>query len=232
MRCDIITLFPGIVSPFFQESILRRAVDRGLLRINVHQLRDYAQGKHQVTDDVPYGGGPGMVLKPEPIFSIIDHLRDEGETIRIILTSPQGNLYSQETAKDLAGDSRRMVFICGRYEGVDERVKEGLPLEEISIGDYILSGGELAAMAMIEAAVRLIPGVLGEPQSLCEESFSSSMPLEYPQYTRPAEYRGMRVPSILTSGNHKAISAWRRQQALQNTLKKRPGLLEKYEAKQ
>jgi tRNA (guanine37-N1)-methyltransferase len=227
MKCDIVTLFPEMVAPFFRESILKRAVEKGLLQVEVHNLRNYARDKHQVTDDAPYGGGPGMVLKPEPIFNLMDHLCGKGEEGRIILTSPQGRLFRQELAADLASDSRRLVFICGHYEGVDERVREGLTIEEISIGDYVLTGGELAALVMIDASARLVPGVLGEPASLHEESFSSATRLlEYPQYTRPAEFRGMRVPSILTSGNHKAIADWRRRQAFLNTMIKRPDLVQ------
>jgi tRNA (guanine37-N1)-methyltransferase len=227
MKCDIVTLLPEMIAPFFSESILKRAIERGLLEVEVYNLRNYARDKHQVTDDAPYGGGPGMVLKPEPIFNLMDHLREGGEEMRIILTSPQGKCFRQETAAELALDPRRLVFICGHYEGVDERVREGLPLEEISVGDYILTGGELAALVMIDASARLVPGVLGESTSLDEESFSiPTRLLEYPQYTRPAEYRGMRVPAILTSGNHKAIAVWRRRQAFLNTLMKRPDLVQ------
>jgi|SRR5579863_1841061 len=226
MKCDIVTLFPGLVEPFFQQSILKRAVEKGVLQVKVHLLRDYASGKHRVTDDAPYGGGPGMVLKPEPVYHLIDSLRSTEQEMRFILTSPQGKPFSQELAADLASEPRPLVFICGHYEGVDERVKEGIPMEEVSIGDYVMTGGELAALVMIDAAARLVPGVLGEPESLREESFSALRLLEYPQYTRPEVFRGMRVPAVLTSGNHRAIAAWRRQQALLNTLMKRPDLID------
>ena len=227
MICDIVTLFPGLIEPLFQQSILKRAVEKGLLRIRVRDLRDFAEGKHRVADDAPYGGGPGMVLKPEPIFRAIDALRREEGPSRIILTSPQGRRFSQDLAAEFSCDTRRLVFICGHYEGVDERVREGLAVEEVSIGDYVITGGELAAMVMIDASARLVSGVLGEPDSLREESFSFWELLEYPQYTRPEEFRGMRVPSVLTSGNHRAIAAWRRQQALLNTLRKRPDLVDR-----
>jgi tRNA (guanine37-N1)-methyltransferase len=227
MKCDIITLFPKVVRPFVKESILGRAVEKALIEVNIHHLREYAKGKHQITDDAPYGGGPGMVLKPEPIFEAIDRLKEQGGEMRIILTTPQGRLFQQETAQEFATDARRLVFVCGHYEGVDERVREGLPVEELSVGNYVLTGGELAALVMIDASARLVPGVLGEAGSLHEESFSASMLLEYPHYTRPAEFRGMRVPPILTSGNHQAIAEWRRQQAILNTQKKRPDLVER-----
>lgn len=224
MKCDIITLFPGMVAPALHESILKRAQERRLLKIGVHQLRDYATDKHQTTDDVPYGGGPGMVLKPEPIFAVVEKIRRERGETRIIMPSPQGKRFDQKMASSFSKEEQSLVFICGHYEGIDARVKEGMTVEEVSIGDYILTGGELAALVMIDAAARLIPGVLGEPASLEEESFASSL-LEYPQYTRPVEFRGLRVPDILLSGNHKAIRTWRKQQALLNTLRKRPDLL-------
>jgi tRNA (guanine37-N1)-methyltransferase len=204
--------------------MLKRAQERRLLEIGIHQLRDYTTDKHQTTDDVPYGGGPGMVLKPEPIFAVVEKIRRERGEIRIIMPSPQGKRFDQKMATAFSKEERSLVFICGHYEGIDARVKEGMPVEEVSIGDYILTGGELAALIMIDASARLIPGVLGEPASLEEESFSSSL-LEYPQYTRPVEFRGLRVPDVLLSGNHKAIRTWRKQQALLNTLRKRPDLL-------
>lgn len=213
-----------MVEPALNQSILKRAQERGHLDVRVHQLRDFAVDKHQTTDDVPYGGGPGMVMKPEPIFSAVEKVRQERGEIRIIMPSPQGALFDQGMAERFSKEERSLVFICGHYEGIDARVKEGLPVEEISIGDYILTGGELAAQVIIDASARLIPGVLGEPASLEEESFSSSL-LEYPQYTRPADYRGLRVPEILISGNHKAIRTWRKQQALLSTLRNRPDLL-------
>lgn len=224
MRCDILTLFPEMVAPTLRTSILKRAMERGLLDVRFHQLRDFTSDKHHVTDDSPYGGGPGMVLKPEPIFAAVERIREDRGEIRIILTSPQGKVFGQGMAEEFSMEERALVFICGHYEGVDERVKEGTDLEEVSIGDFILTGGELAALVMIDASARLIPGVLGKEASIKEESFSSSL-LEYPHYTRPAEFKGMKVPEILVSGDHQAIRNWRKQQALLNTLQKRPDLL-------
>lgn len=213
-----------MVAPVLSESMLKRAQERHLLEIRIHQLRDYAVDKHRTTDDVPYGGGPGMVLKPDPIFAAVERIRRERGEIRIIMPSPQGDLFDQTMASAFSKEERSLVFICGHYEGIDARIKEAMPVEDVSIGDYILTGGELAAMVMIDASARLVPGVLGEPASLEEESFSSSL-LEYPHYTRPVEFRGLKVPEILLSGNHKAIRTWRKQQALLNTLRKRPDLL-------
>lgn len=224
MRCDVLTLFPGMIVPVLQQSILKRAQERRLLDVRVHQLRDFTTDKHHITDDTPYGGGPGMLLKPEPIFAALDKVLAEREKVRIIMPSPQGKMFNQELAEAFSKEDRSLVFICGHYEGIDARVKQGVELEEISVGDYILTGGELAALVMIDASARLVPGVLGEPASIEEESFSSFL-LEYPQYTRPPEFRGMKVPDVLTSGNHVAIRAWRKQQAILNTLQKRPDLL-------
>ncbi len=224
MRCDILTLFPEMVLPVFQESILKRAQERQLLEIRVHQLRDFTADKHRMTDDTPYGGGPGMVLKPEPIYAAVDAIRKESGEIRVIMPSPQGKRFDQRMAESFSKETRRFVFICGHYEGIDARVKEGLPLEEVSVGDFVLTGGEVATMIIIDASARLVPGVLGDPRSVVEESFSSSL-LEYPQYTRPSEFRGMRVPRVLSSGNHAAIRAWRKEQSLINTMKNRPDLL-------
>ena len=224
MKCDIITLFPEMLAPALRTSILKRATERGLLDVRLHQLRDFTSDKRQVTDDSPYGGGPGMVLKPEPIFAALDRIREDRGEVRIILTSPQGRVFDQSLAEAFSKEERALVFICGHYEGVDERVKEGTGLEEVSIGDYILTGGELASLVMIDASTRLIRGALGKEASIEEESFSSSL-LEYPHYTRPAEFKGMRVPEILVSGDHQAIRNWRNKQALLNTLQKRPDLL-------
>lgn len=224
MRCDVLTLFPGMVVPVLQQSILKRAQEGRLLDVRVHQLRDFTTDKHHITDDAPYGGGPGMLLKPEPIFAALDKILGEREKVRIIMPSPQGKVFNQKMAEAFSKEERSLVFICGHYEGIDARVKQGIGLEEVSAGDYILTGGELAALVMIDASARLVPGVLGEPASIEEESFSSSL-LEYPQYTRPPEFRGMKVPDVLVSGNHAAIRAWRKRQALLNTLEKRPDLL-------
>lgn len=224
MRCDVLTLFPGMVAPVLQQSILKRAHESGLLDVRVHQLRDFATDKHHITDDAPYGGGPGMLLKPEPIFAALEKILSERDRARIIMPSPQGKTFNQRMAEEFSREERSLVFICGHYEGIDARVKEGIGLEEVSVGDYILTGGELAALTMIDASARLVPGVLGEAASIEEESFSSFL-LEYPQYTRPSEFKGMKVPDVLVSGNHAAIRSWRKRQALLNTLRKRPDLL-------
>jgi tRNA (guanine37-N1)-methyltransferase len=224
MRCDVLTLFPGMITPVMQQSMLKRAHERHLLDVRVHQLRDFTTDKHHVTDDIPYGGGPGMLLKPEPIFAALENIKKERQKVRIIMTSPQGRPFNQKIAEAFSKEERSLVFICGHYEGIDARVKEGMELEEMSVGDYILTGGEVAALIMIDASARLVPGVLGESTSIEEESFSSSL-LEYPQYTRPSEFRGMKVPDILVSGNHAAIKTWKKQQALLRTLQNRPDLL-------
>jgi len=225
MKIDLLTLFPDMVSPVLQESILRRAQQSGALDIQVHSIRDFAADKHRTTDDLPYGGGPGMVLKPEPIFAAIDQIKlKRGDNLRIIIPSPRGRVFHQGLASELASEIKTLVFICGHYEGIDDRVKHGLNAEEISVGDYVLTGGELAALVIMDAVARLVPGVVGSPQSLEEESFSSHL-LEYPQYTRPAEFRGMKVPDVLISGNHEAIRAWRKRAALSITREVRPDLL-------
>jgi tRNA (guanine37-N1)-methyltransferase len=224
MKCDIITLFPEMVLAVLGQSMLKRAREKGLLDVRVRNLRDFAEDKHRTADDHPYGGGAGMVLKPGPIFRAVDEIRSQGEPLRLILTSPQGKRFDQPLARELSRESRRIVFICGRYEGVDERVREGLELEEISIGDYVLTGGELPALVMMDAAARWVPGVLGDPDSAGEDSFAGEL-LDYPHYTRPATFRGLNIPEVLTSGNHEAIRGWRRKQALLNTMKKRPDLL-------
>jgi len=226
MKIDVVTLFPGMVTPVIQESMLKRAQENGLVMIRVHHLRDYTWDKHRVADDSPYGGGAGMVLKPEPIFAAIDAIQAEGDELRILLASPQGRVFDHRWAEELSRERRRLVLLCGHYEGIDERVKIGLPVEELSIGDYVLTGGELAALVVLDSVVRLVPGVLGDPDSAREESFSEDL-LEYPHYTRPAVFRGMTVPEVLLSGNHAQIARWRRQQSLRLTLKRRPDLLAK-----
>lgn len=227
MRFDILTLFPGIFQGIFSESILARAIKEGFLAVAVHNIRDYATDKHHVTDDTPYGGGGGMVMKPEPIFAAVEAVRDAGTTPRIILTTPQGRLFSHALARELSQEEQ-VILICGRYEGVDERVREHLATDEISIGDYVLSGGELAAAVIIEAVGRLIPGVLGDPMAAYRDSHANGL-LEYPHYTRPVEYRGHRVPDILLSGDHARVARWRRNQALLRTRLRRPDLLQKVE---
>ncbi len=224
MKCVLLTLFPGAVTDYFNYGILREAREKSLLEVCFYSLRDFATGKHRATDDLPYGGGPGMVLKPEPIYSALSKIRQEEGDIRVIVPSPQGIVFHHRMAANFSKEQRTLVFICGRYEGIDARVGAGIAVEEVSIGDYVLTGGELPAMVMIDAATRLIPGVLGNERSLEEESFSSGI-LDFPQYTRPAEFLGMKVPEVLLSGNHEAIRQWRREAALLNTHQKRPDLL-------
>jgi tRNA (guanine37-N1)-methyltransferase len=228
LRIDILTLFPDMVAPVLGQSILKRAQEKGLLAVRVTNLRDFTLDRHKVADDVPYGGGAGMVMKAEPVLRAVDALREEarvdGEDIRLIFPSPQGRPFTQDYAQHLAKEHRRIVILCGHYEGVDERVRTALSPEEVSIGDYVLTGGELPALVLVDAAARLVPGVLGDPESLAEESFSDSL-LEYPHYTRPAEVRGMGVPEVLLSGNHEAIRRWRRKQALRSTYLRRPDLI-------
>jgi tRNA (guanine37-N1)-methyltransferase len=224
MKCDVLTLFPDMVKAAVSDSIMKRAAEKGLLEVNVTDLRDFTHDRHRTADDYSFGGGHGMVLKPEPVFEAMDAIRSSGEPLRVILLSPQGSVFSHARALELSKETRRIVFICGRYEGVDERVREALVDEEISIGDYVLSGGELAAAVVIEASARLIPGVLGADESAEKDSFYNGL-LDYPHYTRPAEYRGMAAPEVLLSGNHERIRLWRKKAALRATLKKRPDLL-------
>ena len=224
MRIDVLTLFPGMFTGPLDESILRRARQSGALDLRIYNLRDWTHDKHRTVDDRPFGGGPGMLLKPEPIFEAVESLRTEKS--RVILLSPAGRLFRQEIARELAKESH-LILICGSYEGVDERVRTHLVDDEISIGDYVLTSGALPAMVIIDAVTRLLPGVLGDEQSAEEESFSDGL-LEYPQYTRPAEYRGLRVPEILLSGNHEEIAKWRLQQAIERTRQRRPDLYEKW----
>jgi len=225
MRFDVVTLFPGMFAGPLEESIIKRARERGIVSIYLHNLRDYATDRHHTTDDTPYGGGGGMVMKPEPIFSAVEAILGDERNVPIILLTPQGRLFTQKVAAELARE-RRLVLICGRYEGVDERVREHLVTDEISIGDYVLSGGELAAMVIIDAVTRLLPGALGDPGAVFEDSFSRGL-LEYPHYTRPAVFRGWEVPEVLRSGDHAAVARWRRQQALRRTWERRPDLLER-----
>jgi tRNA (guanine37-N1)-methyltransferase len=225
LRCDILTLFPDMVLPVLGQSMLKRASEKGLLEARVINIRDYTLDRHQAADDTPYGGGAGMVMKAEPIFRAVDALREEhGKTLRLLLPSPQGRRFTQDVAEEFSREAKRLVFICGHYEGIDERVRIGLEPEEVSAGDYVLTGGELAALVMIDAAARLIPGVLGDPESAQAESFAESL-LDFPQYTRPAEFRGLAVPEVLLSGHHEAVRRWRRKEALRSTWLKRPDLL-------
>ncbi len=228
VRFDVLTLFPGMFAPVLAQSMLKRGQDKGLLAVRVHNLRDFTADRHKVVDDTPYGGGAGMVMKAEPILQAVAAVRSEaqsqGEEIRLLFPTPQGRPLTQSYAQELATESRRMVILCGHYEGVDERVRLALEPEEISLGDYVLTGGELPALVLIDATTRLVPGVLGDPSSAVDESFSDSL-LEYPQYTRPAEIEGITVPEVLLSGHHEAIRLWRRKQALRSTYLRRPDLL-------
>jgi tRNA (guanine37-N1)-methyltransferase len=223
---DVITIFPELFHAYLGESILKRAVERGLLHVALFNLREYATDKHRTVDDYPYGGGSGMVFKIEPVYRALQAIRADGVQRRVILLSPQGSTYTQERAEELAHEPRRIVLICGRYEGVDERVREHLVGEEMSIGDYVLTGGELAALVIIDTVARLVSGVLGDDASAAEESFSWGL-LEYPHYTRPPDFQGMKVPEVLLSGNHREIERWRRREALRRTLQRRPDLLDK-----
>lgn len=224
MKIEIVSIFPGILEGPFSESMFKRAVERGLVEIELIDLRDFAHGRHRQVDDAPYGGGSGMVFKPEPIFEAVESLQESGgaNRARVILLTPQGRTFNQSVAKELSREDR-LLMICTRYEGVDERVRESLVDDEISIGDYILTGGELAAAVVVDAVVRLLPGFL-EEGSLAEETHSHSL-LEYPQYTRPAVFRGMAVPPVLLSGDHGKIARWRRRQSLLRTYRRRPDLL-------
>jgi tRNA (guanine37-N1)-methyltransferase len=223
MRFDILTLFPRMFSSPFEESILGRATEKGLVQIRIINIRDFALDKHQVVDDTPYGGGQGMVMKVEPIGRAIERVKSGGASARVIYLTPQGRPFSQKRARELSSMSH-LIFLCGRYEGVDERVRDLFVDEEISVGDYVLTGGELAAMVVIDAITRLLPGVLGSDRSAIEDSFFNSL-LEYPQYTRPFDFRGSLVPEVLLSGNHLLISQWRRKEALRRTWIRRPDLL-------
>ena len=227
MHIHILTLFPGMFSGPFSESIIKRAVDRNLVSIEIHNLREWGQGKHRVVDDYPFGGGSGMVMKPEPLFEAIEAIKSGNacHSAPVILLTPQGRVFNQGIAAELATYDT-LIFICGHYEGIDERVREHLATDEISIGDFVLTGGELAAMAITDAVVRQLPGVLGSGVSVEEDSHTSGL-LEYPQYTRPQSYRGWEVPQILVSGNHAQIAKWRREQSLLRTLTRRPDLLDK-----
>lgn len=233
MQFEVFTLLPEVFPPYLESSILKRAIQRGLIGVRIHNIRDYTHDKHHITDDTPYGGGGGMVMKPEPIFEAIESVLGltaphspptTGSNTPIILLSPQGRVFNQRIAKELSGHER-IALLCGRYEGVDERVREHLVTDEISIGDYVLTGGELPALILIDAVSRLLPGVLGDPTGAEDDSHSMGL-LEYPHYTKPAEFRGWKVPDVLLSGDHAKIEKWRREQALLHTFNKRPDMLE------
>ena len=223
MTFDIVTIFPAMIVEPLRAGVLGRAIERGALDVRVRDLRDFTTDRHRVVDDVPYGGGPGMVLKPEPIFKALDAIREErGAPLTVVLTSPQGTRFTQAEARRLSA-CEHIVILCGRYEGIDERVKERVT-EELSIGDYVLTGGELPALVIVDGVARLLPGVVGDEQSVAEDSFSRGL-LDFPQYTRPAEIETLRVPDVLLSGNHAEIRRWRKREAIARTLERRPDLL-------
>jgi tRNA (guanine37-N1)-methyltransferase len=224
LQIDIITLFPDIYFGPFGESIIARAIKKDIIRINTINLRDYTEDKRKSVDDTIYGGGPGMLMTPSPLFKAIEANKKENSCV--ILTTPQGEVFNQEMAKDLS-KKENLLIVCGHYEGIDERVKEKLIDKEISIGDYILTSGNLPAMVIVDSLARLIPGVLGDDLSSEEESFENNL-LEYPQYTKPVEFRGMKVPDVLLSGNHKLIKDWRKEQAILRTKERRPDLYKKF----
>jgi len=237
VRFDVFSLFPEVFSPYLESSIIQRARQRDLVDVQIHNIRDWTTDRHHITDDEPYGGGGGMVMKPEPIFAAVEAVLGSPPACPVVLLSPQGRLFTQEVARLMAfGDQaladpaasflpRRLGLICGRYEGVDERVREHLATDEISIGDYVITGGELAALVVIDAVTRWIPGVLGDPEGTLDDSHASGL-LEYPHYTRPPEFRGWGVPEVLLSGDHARIARWRREQSLLRTRERRPDLLE------
>ena len=227
MRIDILSLFPKMFDGPFGESIVKRAVDAGLVNIFVHNFREFAHDKHNTVDDYSFGGGEGMVLKPEPLFEAVESIKGSlgGSAGPVVLLTPQGRLFCHQIAQELS-NQQNLVLVCGHYEGVDERVREHLVTDEISIGEYVITGGELAAMVVVDAVVRLLPGALGSEQAASEDSYAKGF-LEYPQYTRPRVYRGWEVPEVLLSGNHQEIARWRREQAVERTLLRRPDLLAK-----
>ena len=232
MRFDVFTLFPEICEPYLGASILKRARERGLVKVFLHNIRDWTEDKHHMTDDIPYGGGGGMVMKPEPIFRAVESIVGAPPSCPVILLTPQGRLFTQQAARLFAdeavhseenGGEARLALICGRYEGVDERVRQHLVTDEFSIGDYVLTGGELAALVIIDAVTRLLPGVLGDPSGAMDDSHATGF-LEHPHYTRPSNFRGWGVPEVLQSGDHARIDRWRREQSLLRTRQRRPDL--------
>lgn len=227
MRFDVFSLLPQVLQPYLDASILQRAIQNNLLEVYLHDIRSWTTDKHHVTDDTPFGGGGGMVMKPEPIFAAVEDVLGSPPACPVILLTPQGRTYTQQIAQELSAHPR-IALLCGRYEGVDERVREHLVTDEISIGDYVLTGGEIPALLLIDSIARLIPGALGDPDGARDDSFASGL-LEYPHYTRPAEFRGWRVPAVLLSGNHAKIERWRRDQALLRTHRRRPDLLDRFE---
>jgi len=224
VRIDVLTIFPGIFASPLRESLLGKAIESDTVDVRVHDIRDHATDRHRQVDDESYGGGPGMVMKPEPVFAAVESLGEGSK--RILVLSPAGRRLDQELVRELASEAW-LVLICGRYEGIDERVVEGLPAEEVSIGDYVLSGGEIPALVVLEAVTRLVPGVIGREESHERDSFGPEGMLDHPHYTRPAEFRGLRVPEVLLSGDHGEVERWRQQAALDKTRRNRPDLLER-----
>ncbi|MEH7315708.1 tRNA (guanosine(37)-N1)-methyltransferase TrmD [Priestia megaterium] len=227
MKIDVLSLFPSMFDGVFGESILKKAQGKNAVELNVVNFREYSTNKHQNVDDYPYGGGAGMVLTPQPIFDAVEKLTETAKKPRVVLLCPQGERYTQAKAEELAAEEH-LIFICGHYEGYDERIREQLVTDEISIGDYVLTGGELGAMVVIDSVVRLLPDVLGNNHSAVQDSHSTGL-LEHPHYTRPADFRGLTVPEVLMSGNHKKIEQWRQKESLKRTLLRRPDMLEKME---
>lgn len=227
MHIEVFSLFPGMFDGVLNASIMKKAQEKGAFTFNVTDFRAYSENKHSQVDDYPYGGGAGMVLKPEPLFNAVESLQTTGKRPRVILMCPQGERFTQKKAEELAQEEN-LVFLCGHYEGYDERIREHLVTDEISIGDFVLTGGELAAMTVIDSVVRLLPNVLGQAESHIQDSFSTGL-LEHPHYTRPADFRGMKVPDVLLSGNHAKIAQWREEQSLKRTFERRPDLLEHIE---
>ena len=227
MQFEVFTLLPEVFPPYLESSILQRARQNGLIDVRLHNIRDWAHDKHHTTDDMPYGGGGGMVMKPEPVFEAVESVLGPSSGVPVILLTPQGRLFSQATARELSS-FERIALLCGRYEGVDERIRTRLVTDEISIGDYVLTGGELPALILIDAVTRMLPGALGDPTGAEDDSHASGL-LEYPHYTRPPEFRGDKVPEVLISGDHAKIAQWRREQSLLRTLERRPDMVEKLE---
>lgn len=228
LRIDIITIFPGMFTAVLNDSMMKRAQDRGKVIFNVHDLRDYTKDAHRKVDDRPFGGGPGMVMTPQPLVDAVKKIKGRRKGVKVIYMCPGGVPFTQALAKNLACE-KSLILICGHYEGIDERVRDMVVDESLSVGDYVLTGGELPAMVVVDAVTRLVPGVLGKEESLTDESFENGL-LEYPQYTRPADFCGIKVPSVLLSGDHQAIKRWRVERALDRTTRKRPDLLKKREA--
>jgi tRNA (guanine37-N1)-methyltransferase len=224
MRFDVFSIFPDLFLPYLQTSILQRAREKGLIDVQLHDIRDWAKDRHHVTDDMPYGGGGGMVMKPEPVFAAVESVVGSPTDCPVILLTPQGRSFDQRIAQDLAANPR-IAMICGRYEGFDERIREHLATQEISIGDFVLTGGEIPALLVIDAVSRLVPGVLGDPDGAMDDSHASGL-IEYPHYTRPPVFRGWSVPEVLLSGNHAEINRWRREQSLLRTARRRPEMLQ------